>query len=196
MFLSVLIEKFLCPKKAPRVPRAKCLIFTVRTRLCIKGLEVESFREFHLTLGNKRRDACRHKRDRRISSRSNRCERDRRETTDVSLSLSFVLWLTKIPKVHTYRPFVRRSLRPESPHFALPRRRREERPCIRSSNSRPAFRAACILRLVSALKFHPCPNTPLIRPSLLLSLSLFPFCPLLTSVSLFLLVTVSVSLKH
>ncbi|KYN04485.1 hypothetical protein ALC62_04709, partial [Cyphomyrmex costatus] len=48
-----------------------------------------------------------------------------------------------------------------SPRIASHRHAGKEKACIRrSSNSRPAFRAACILRLVPALKFHPCSVGP------------------------------------
>jgi len=70
----------------------------------------------------------------------------------------------KIPKVRTS---VRSPSRLDSPRLADEER---QRACIRgNSNSRSAFRAACILRLVLALKFHPCPSSPLAQPFLTLS---------------------------
>jgi len=85
-----------------------------------------------------------------------------RETTGTSAAMR---------KFQRYvRLFARRSSRLTSPRLAGEER---QRACIReNSNSRPAFHAACILRLVPALKFHPCPSASLAQPFLTLS---YPF---------------------
>jgi len=96
-------------------------------------------------------------------------------------------------EVRTYvRSFVVHLASPRlaSSRLASLRHAGKEKTCIRrSSNSRPAFRAACILRLVPVLKFHPCPFTQSSRSRLPLSTSIFLFS------SLFVSVAISVSLK-